>query len=176
MALGLVATLRGMPQIYSGDEIGMEGGQDPDNRRDFPGGLPADIENAFTKAGRTPVEQEVFAWTSGILALRVAHSELQTGLEQNLFADDDGFAFARAQETGGCAATPASGSSENRILIVINKAQRAKTMDLPVDETALAGCTKFLVEAPTKGTMPVAYGGKLRIEEPAESITVNDVR
>ncbi len=35
LAFTLLATLRGMPQIYSGDEIAMRGGEDPDNRRDF---------------------------------------------------------------------------------------------------------------------------------------------
>ena len=53
LALGLLLTLRGMPQIYSGDEIGMPGGEDPDNRHDFPGGFAGDAHNAFTKAGRT---------------------------------------------------------------------------------------------------------------------------
>ena len=35
----LLTTMRGMPQIYSGDEIAMHGGDDPDDRRDFPGGF-----------------------------------------------------------------------------------------------------------------------------------------
>ena len=100
LALGLLATLRGMPQLYSGDEIGMEGGNDPDNRRDFPGGFPGDKHNAFTSAGRTATEQEIFAWTSGMLALRASHQALKTGLEQDLFADDDVFAFVRASERG----------------------------------------------------------------------------
>jgi len=30
-------TYPGAPSIYYGDEIGMEGGHDPDNRRAFPG-------------------------------------------------------------------------------------------------------------------------------------------
>ena len=89
LALGLLATLRGMPQLYSGDEIGMEGGKDPDNRRDFPGGFPGDAHSAFTRHGRTATEQSIFAWTSGMLALRASHPALETGLEQDLFADDD---------------------------------------------------------------------------------------
>ena len=38
LAFGLALTVRGIPEIYYGDEIGMKGGADPDNRRDFPGG------------------------------------------------------------------------------------------------------------------------------------------
>lgn len=45
-----------------------------------------------------------------------------------------------------------------------------------MEETALAGCMKFQPEAPTTGTVPVVNAGKLHIEEPAESITVFDVR
>ncbi len=40
LAFSLLATLRGIPQLYYGDEIGMTGGDDPDNRHDFPGGFP----------------------------------------------------------------------------------------------------------------------------------------
>ena len=36
LGFSLLATLRGIPQIYSGDEIAMAGGDDPDNRRRFP--------------------------------------------------------------------------------------------------------------------------------------------
>ena len=48
LAFGLTLTLRGIPELYYGDEIGMPGGGDPDNRRDFPGGWPGDPKNAFT--------------------------------------------------------------------------------------------------------------------------------
>jgi len=176
LALGLVSTLRGMPQIYSGDEIGMDGGKDPDNRHDFPGGFPGDALNAFTKAGRTPVEEEIFSWTSGMLKLRAAHPELQTGLEQNLFADDDVFAFVRTPEIDGCALSHSSAPANDRLLIIINKAKQGKTLDLPMEDTALAGCTTFQLQAPTTGTAPTANGSKLHIEEPAESITVFEVR
>jgi glycosidase len=176
LALGLIATLRGMPQIYSGDEIGMSGGEDPDNRHDFPGGFVpdslVDSHNAFTASGRSATEQEVFAWTSGLLAFRSAHRALQTGLEQNLFADDDTFAFVRATSESGCS----KDLSEERILIVVNKADRAKPIDLPLEETALGGCTQFHAESPAVGNTPVIDGGKLHIQEPAESMTIYTVR
>ena len=47
-AFSLLLTMRGVPQLYAGDEIAMPGGDDPDNRRDFPGGFPGDTRNAFT--------------------------------------------------------------------------------------------------------------------------------
>lgn len=36
MGLTLLFCLRGIPQLYYGNEIGLEGGKDPDNRRDMP--------------------------------------------------------------------------------------------------------------------------------------------
>src|SRR5258708_9728735 len=57
LAFTFLLTTRGIPMIYYGDEIGMRGGDDPDNRRDFPGGFPADAHNAFEAAGRTPEEE-----------------------------------------------------------------------------------------------------------------------
>jgi glycosidase len=172
LALGLVSTLRGMPQIYSGDEIGMPGGKDPDDRHDFPGGFAGDGHSAFGKDGRTATEQEVFSWTSGLLALRAAHKEFQTGIEQNLFADDHVLAFVRSADTAGCT----SDHAKQQMLIVVNNGQQTSTTDLALEDTALAGCSVFQAVLPASGTAPVINTGKLHIDEPAESMTVYEVR
>jgi glycosidase len=172
LALGLLISLRGTPQIYSGDEIGMTGGEDPDNRQDFPGGFAGDAQSAFPKAGRTAAQEDVWSWTAGLLALRAAHPVLQTGLEQNLFADADVFAFVRSPAPQGC---PADHSRE-RFLIVVNKAPASRLIQLPLEETALAGCATFLAVEPAVTLAPQADRGKLQIEEPAESMTVYQVR
>jgi glycosidase len=161
-----------MPQIYSGDEIGMTGEKDPDNRHDFPGGFAGDPHNAFTKAGRSAKEEELFTWTSGLLALRTAHPVLQTGMEQNLFADQDVLAFVRSPDGTGCAAD----HSTERILIVVNKAKRSRVLQLPINQTALAGCTTFLAVQPATGLAGSVSNGKLHMEERAESMAVYAVR
>lgn len=53
MGLVFILTTRGIPQIYYGTEILKAGGRnDPDKRRDFPGGWSEDTINAFTESGR----------------------------------------------------------------------------------------------------------------------------
>ncbi len=49
-AVALQFFLPGMPSVYYGDEVGMEGGEDPDNRRFFSRGDHADALTAHYKA------------------------------------------------------------------------------------------------------------------------------
>ena len=93
-----ILSLRGTPQLYYGDEIFMEGDEDPDNRRDFPGGWPGDPRNAFTARGRSEREQKMFGWTQAWLRLRREHESLRRGRTVDLFFDEDAYAFARRTE------------------------------------------------------------------------------
>lgn len=172
LALGLLVTLRGMPVIYSGDEIGMAGGADPDNRQDFPGGFPGDAHSAFTASSRTATQEDVFRWTSGLLAYRAAHAELQTGIEQNLFADEDTLAFVRAADASGCGPQ----GSHERLLIVVNKAATSRVVTLTEKDTALAGCTRFDAAPAATGPEAQIVNGTVRIAEPANSMSVYAVR
>jgi neopullulanase len=141
IAFALLATLRGMPQVYSGDEIAMRGGADPDNRRDFPGGFPGDPANAFTAAGRTPEQQDVFRHASSLFHFRAEHPTLQTGQQQDIFMDNTVFAFVRGADIQhGCMP---SNQGEERVLVVANHATVPRTLTIPQPDTTLAGCTRF---------------------------------
>lgn len=135
-----------MPQVYSGDEIAMQGGEDPDNRRNFPGGFrdARDAkEDAFVSTGRTPREQETFAWASTLFAFRKQHTVLQTGEQQNIFLDDDAFAFIRTPGASrGCSGTDQDAKLE-RFLIVINKSVQPRQVAINTQETAAEGCLHF---------------------------------
>jgi neopullulanase len=98
LAFGLTLTLRGIPELYYGDEIAMPGGNDPENRRDFPGGWHDDPKNAFTPAGRTPQQQEVFAYGQSLLRLRLEHEALRNGQLWHLSSDDTAYIFLRETE------------------------------------------------------------------------------
>ncbi len=95
LAYTLLLTIRGTPLIYYGDEIALPGGNDPDNRRDFPGGWPRDARNAFDAAGRTAEQQDVFAHVQALTSLRAARPELRGRATANLFASDQAFVYRR---------------------------------------------------------------------------------
>ncbi len=99
LAFTYLLTVRGTPMIYYGDEIGMAGGEDPDNRRDFPGGWKEDPQNAFETAGRTAREQEVFEHVRKLLALRAKTPALRHGKFEDLAVTEKTWAYARVSET-----------------------------------------------------------------------------
>ncbi|MDH7444198.1 glycoside hydrolase family 13 protein [Aquimarina sp. 2201CG14-23] len=90
MAMTLIFTTRGIPQIYYGDEIGMLGNRDKkgdgDIRRDFPGGWPDDKRSAFlaegssdTLIGRTKDEEAFHAFTKKVLNWRKSSNAVHNG-------------------------------------------------------------------------------------------------
>lgn len=95
LAFTCLLTTRGIPMIYYGDEIAMRGGNDPDNRRDFPGGWKGDSRNAFTKDGRTAEQQDVFSHVRRLLRLRTQFDSLRRGRTLTLIAEDRLWAYAR---------------------------------------------------------------------------------
>ncbi|HEX8091344.1 MAG TPA: alpha-amylase family glycosyl hydrolase, partial [Blastocatellia bacterium] len=95
LAQTFLMTTRGIPLIYYGDEIAMEGKGDPDNRRDFPGGFPDDLRDAFTGEGRARHEREVFDHLRRVMRLRGELESLRRGRLVTLAVSDQQYAFAR---------------------------------------------------------------------------------
>lgn len=80
IAFGLRAllTLRGIPVIYQGTEIGMKGGADPDNRQDMR------FEQVWT-----PAEKALFEVTQKAIAVRQSNEALSRGDLQLLAVPND---------------------------------------------------------------------------------------
>lgn len=93
MAQTLIMTMRGTPQLYYGDEIAMQGGDDPDNRRDFPGGFPADGIDRFHTRNRE--QASVFEHQKLLGRLRAELGPLRRGDLLNLFATEHQYVYAR---------------------------------------------------------------------------------
>ena len=114
LAYTFLITARGTPLIYYGDEIAMPGGNDPDNRRDFPGGWAADARNAFEASGRTEVEQSVWSHVQALLKVRAERADLRRGMTENLVVGEQTYVYRRG-----------------RTVIAINNGTTPVTVNLP---------------------------------------------
>ncbi len=124
MHIAFTLSVRGIPQLYYGEEIAMEGKEDPDNRRDFPGGFPGDSRSAFNAEGRTPAEQRMYDWTRSWIKLRAEHPALRRGRLIDLFYNDDCYIFARQDPS-------------ETVVIAINRAAREKKVEVPATSIGL---------------------------------------
>lgn len=84
LALGLVLTLPGAPVLYYGDEVGLAGGRDPDNRRVMP--LPDEF---------LPEQRKVLEGTRRLVQARRCFPSLRRGERVPLHASADTWAFMR---------------------------------------------------------------------------------
>lgn len=101
-------TYPGAPCIYYGDEIGLEGGRDPDNRRSMP-----------WDEGRW--NQELRAFFRRAIALRRAHPSLRRGSYLPLHAANGVYAFARQHE-------------EETLVVALNAARQSRAVELATGE------------------------------------------
>ncbi len=101
MAMSLIATIRGIPQIYYGSEIGMAGSKnigDGDIRRDFPGGWNGDTNNAFTNEGRTDEQKKYFNFTSKLFNWRKTKSVIHNGKLTHYIPENNVYVYFRYNE------------------------------------------------------------------------------
>ncbi len=103
VALHILLTVRGIPQIFYGDEIGIIGGESHALlRQDFPGGFPDDSRSAFLESGRSIAEQDIFQYMQQLLRLRAEYPALRHGELRQVRPDWDGgyYAYGRYHESG----------------------------------------------------------------------------
>jgi neopullulanase len=117
MAMTLIATARGIPQLYYGSEIGMAGDKnkgDADIRKDFPGGWYGDTNNAFTKAGRTDEQQKYFDFTSKLFNWRKSKSVIHNGKMTHYIPENNLYVYFRYNES-------------EIVMVVINNSNETQT-------------------------------------------------
>lgn len=133
IALTLISTVRGIPQIYYGSEIGMRGdknkGGDADIRRDFPGGWKSDQQNAFNLSTQKPEQKEFFQFTQKLLNWRKGKEVIHTGKTKNYVPQDGVFTYFRYNE-------------KESVMIAINNNEENQTLDVKRFEESLQGFSK----------------------------------
>jgi glycosidase len=144
LANAFVLTTRGVPQLYYGDEIAMTGPDEPTTRGDFP-------REAFTAAGRTKEQQDLFEYIRKLTQLRRELEPLRNGPLVNLYVSEQQYAYARG-----------------RVIVVLNNANDQAEVQFDTDfknETVMRdrlGVSKDLV----------VRNGKLTVSLPERSAAV----
>jgi len=155
LALSLVLTTRGIPQLYYGDEIGMggnkeNGGGDGDIRQDFPGGWNGDVNNAFAKAGRNQIQENYHSFTKKLLNFRKENPVLHTGKLLQYVPEQNCYVYFRTNE-------------DSRVMVILNNNPEEITLDLNRFSEGIGGRTKgvdIITEAAIDMNEPLKVAGK----------------
>ncbi|WP_028122787.1 glycoside hydrolase family 13 protein [Epilithonimonas tenax] len=133
LAMSLILTVRGIPQLYYGSEIGMAGdkgkGGDGEIRQDFPGGWAGDKNNAFTKSGRTSSQNEYFDYTKKILNWRKGNEAIHKGKTLHYIPNNNVYVYFRYTDN-------------KRVMVVINNNKETQNLDLKRFSEGLNNLTK----------------------------------
>lgn len=131
----------GAPAIYYGDEIGMEGGKDPDNRRAFP--WHGDHWN-----------NDLRQWVRMLISLRKRTASLRRGDYLQLVAKDGLYAFARTL-------------GEEKVVVALNASARTQHVEIP--SATLNWGDGRVVQSLFNGQKFTVAEGKLKMELPSWS-------
>ena len=131
LALKILLTIRGIPQIYYGTEIGMMGGRGHGLiRGDYPGGFPGDTANAFTSAGRGVKENRLFRAVRGLLHLRKGRLSLAYGRMIHFPPVEEVYVYLRVLD-------------DERTLIIVNNRDQKQPAGLAAFRHQLNGATRL---------------------------------
>lgn len=94
----------GAPTIYYGDEVGLCGFTDPDNRRTFPWGRE---------------DKQLFEFHKEMIRIHKEEKPLRKGSTKLLFADNNILAYARFE-------------GDEQIVVIVNNSKELKEVTVPV--------------------------------------------
>jgi len=139
MAFAFLLTVPGIPLVYYGDEVGMPGAGDPDNRR------------MMTFDGLTADQQALKTDVAKLAKARLAHPAMRTGAFQKLAADKDSLAIA-------------VGGSGDAAVAVFNRGS-ARTFAVPV--SGVPGLTATQLTDVLSGKTFSVSGGSVSVDVPS---------
>ena len=117
MAMTIINTVRGIPQIYYGTEIAMSStGDHGALRKDFPGGWPGDKANAFTGRSLNKKELEAQNFIRKLLNWRKENIAITMGNMIHYPVENGIYVYFR-------------GYNEALVMVIINNNKRSKRID-----------------------------------------------
>ena len=117
MAMTIINTVRGIPQIYYGTEIAMSStGDHGALRKDFPGGWPGDKANAFTGRSLNKKELEAQNFIRKLLNWRKENIAITMGNMIHYPVENGIYVYFRSY-------------NEALVMVIINNNKRSKTID-----------------------------------------------
>ncbi len=158
LANAFLLTTRGVPQLYYGDEIAMTGADEPTTRADFPGGFPGDKRNAFTAAGRTREEEDLFQYIRKLTHLRNELEPLKQGALVNLYVAPQQYVYARK-------------SSNAAVVVVINNDAKAADIEFDASPLGFMDGTSLIDRLGTVSAVRMTTG-KLKVRMPERSAAI----
>ena len=120
IAMTLLATTRGIPQLYYGSEIGFKGDKakgDADLRKDMPGGWPNDVRSAFNALERTSEEQSYFDIVKTLFQWRQHQELIHKGKTVHFIPLNEVYVYFRVLD-------------QNAVMVVINANKEVQTIEL----------------------------------------------
>jgi len=117
MAMTIINTVRGIPQIYYGTEIAMSStGDHGALRKDFPGGWPGDKANAFTGRSLNKKELEAQNFIRKLLNWRKENIAITMGNMIHYPVENGIYVYFRSY-------------NEALVMVIINNNKKSKTID-----------------------------------------------
>lgn len=119
LGLTLISTVRGYPQLYYGDEIGMTGLKSEGDgmlRKDFPGGWKDDSQNAFKQTGRTEKQNEYFNFSKKVLNWRKNSKVIHEGKFMHFVPVNNVYVYFRFTE-------------KETVMIILNGNDKKQTLE-----------------------------------------------
>ena len=120
--VAFLLTTRGIPQIYYGTELLMHGDKNKtagDVRKDVPGGFPGDTINAFSKEGRTALQNEAIDFLSKVATWRKGNKVISEGTLKHFMPENGMYVYERRL-------------GDKRAVVIMNGTDRQLSVDMSI--------------------------------------------
>ena len=132
-AIAFILTTRGIPQLYYGTELLMNGSKDISDgniRRDIPGGFAGDSINNFTAKGRTALQNEAFNFISKVANWRRNNEVIAKGKLLHFMPENGLYVYQRSY-------------NGKKVVVMMNGNDKPITVDASIYKEILPEGTKL---------------------------------